>query len=813
VVKLRIRRYILRETALELFCADGRNQMIVVNSQRDAKLVKKQIKKQLKRRVLSGDEQDVSVHTQAWVEGKMCTFQYIMYLNTVAGRSYNDLTQYPVFPWVIADYTSPHLDLGAPATFRDLSKPMGALSEARAQLVKDRFDSFHDPTTPPFHWGSHYSSSGTVCYFLSRVEPFASHLIDLQGGRWDDPDRMFHSVADAWNIASNGSTAQVMELVPEFFYSTLPFINKNRFLFGVKQNRVVLGDVELPPWANGSPTSFVKQHQSALESDYVSEHISDWIDLIFGYKQRGEAAVASLNVFHHLSYEGAVDIDAIKDPIDRAATIDQINNFGQTPRQLFTKPHPKRKARKTITLPELYLIPEKLRAIIARQQDPLDVGIIGSLLCNCVDGKLFYTGAHRNALSPTAHVSWLHPDHSVRVWENGKETSVFEGDPVAFFSCCAVCRDGNMFALGSESGVVRLYHKSRAQGSFIHVPEADRFCYHESAIVSLACSREYSVVVSADASGKCYLWDLNETTFVKELCTGDDPVLAIDIHDLTGDIITCSRSAYILWSVNGDLLAYHSVSSSTANSAAEAVTCCLLCPSPEGYMALQATTLFTGHANGNICVWNVDTNIEVEAGVWRKLQEQSGTLVDRNEFNELKNTNRLVTSPFPDPRPTQMLLKYVLPCFSPVVALSVASTRTLTTQTSSISVLATSGTTAATTSSLTPSSSTSSSSSSSSEQDCSYLMRVTASCSDGSLLHWISHEALSTVNISSNTAFHQTHLPLNDFPSLIKLVPQMQQLKDHFDSKVMQIFRPVSFDKTNPSSAFRVQMDNFRMEQ
>jgi len=29
-----------------------------------------------------------------------------MHLNTLAGRSYNDLMQYPVFPWVISDYTS-----------------------------------------------------------------------------------------------------------------------------------------------------------------------------------------------------------------------------------------------------------------------------------------------------------------------------------------------------------------------------------------------------------------------------------------------------------------------------------------------------------------------------------------------------------------------------------------------------------------------------------------------------------------------------------------------------------------------------------
>jgi len=38
------------------------------------------------------------------------------------GRSYNDLGQYPVFPWILNDYTSEELDLHNPAVFRDLSK-------------------------------------------------------------------------------------------------------------------------------------------------------------------------------------------------------------------------------------------------------------------------------------------------------------------------------------------------------------------------------------------------------------------------------------------------------------------------------------------------------------------------------------------------------------------------------------------------------------------------------------------------------------------------------------------------------------------
>lgn len=38
--------------------------------------------------------------------GEITNFEYLMHLNTMAGRTYNDLMQYPVFPWVLADYQS-----------------------------------------------------------------------------------------------------------------------------------------------------------------------------------------------------------------------------------------------------------------------------------------------------------------------------------------------------------------------------------------------------------------------------------------------------------------------------------------------------------------------------------------------------------------------------------------------------------------------------------------------------------------------------------------------------------------------------------
>lgn len=52
--------------------------------------------------------------------------------------------------------------------------------------------------------------------------------------------------------------------------------------------------------------------RAALEAPYVSSHLHEWIDLIFGYKQTGPASVEADNVFYHLTYEGAVDISKVR---------------------------------------------------------------------------------------------------------------------------------------------------------------------------------------------------------------------------------------------------------------------------------------------------------------------------------------------------------------------------------------------------------------------------------------------------------------------------------------------------------------------
>lgn len=73
---------------------------------------------------------------QRWLNHEISNFEYLTRLNRLAGRTYNDLSQYPVFPWVLADYTSSTIDLRDPRVYRDFAFPMGAQLEARREMLK-----------------------------------------------------------------------------------------------------------------------------------------------------------------------------------------------------------------------------------------------------------------------------------------------------------------------------------------------------------------------------------------------------------------------------------------------------------------------------------------------------------------------------------------------------------------------------------------------------------------------------------------------------------------------------------------------------
>ncbi|KAI1725268.1 beige/BEACH domain-containing protein [Ditylenchus destructor] len=343
-----LRRYALQYVALELFLASRTAIFFAFADQQEVKKVVDHLPRvgvgvkyglpQSRKASLMSPRQ-LFKHSDMQ-RREISNFDYLMFLNTIAGRTYNDLNQYPTFPWILSNYTSENLDLSEASNFRDLSKPIGALSESRKKYFQDRFNNWDDPEVPAFHYGTHYSTQAFTLNWLFRIEPFATFFSSLQSGKFDHSDRLFHSLAETWDHCQK-DTHDVKELIPELFYLPEMFYNDNEFDLGQREDKSRVGDVILPPWAK-SPEHFVMLHRQALESDLVSCQLNQWIDLIFGYKQKGPEAVRATNVFYYLTYEGTINLNSIENKALKEGIEQQILHFGQTPVQLLTEPHPPR---------------------------------------------------------------------------------------------------------------------------------------------------------------------------------------------------------------------------------------------------------------------------------------------------------------------------------------------------------------------------------------------------------------------------------------------------------------------------------------
>jgi len=139
----------------------------------------------------------------------------------------------------------------------------------------------------------------------------------LQGGHFDLADRLFYSLAATYQVVCT-DLSDVREVTPEFYYLPEIFLNRDCLDLGVTQKGLRVDDVILPPWAS-SPYDFVRKNRAALESDHVSAILHKWIDLIFGFKQRGKKAEKALNMYYYMTYEDSVDLDGLEDHL-RVAT-------------------------------------------------------------------------------------------------------------------------------------------------------------------------------------------------------------------------------------------------------------------------------------------------------------------------------------------------------------------------------------------------------------------------------------------------------------------------------------------------------------
>ena len=309
---------------------------------------------------------NLSKLVKSWKNWEISNFDFLMWLNIFGNRSYNDISQYPVFPWILINYEDPlqvehqeiienengrtismalpemqnpiNMEIIQPLktlnnkiqvekviidyVYRDMSLPMGML-EINDESIKrkEEFEMNYetllelgDENNKPYVFGSNYSNPIYVCNYLMRLFPFTHISIELQGKGFDKPDRLFNSVKTSF-FNSTTQKGDVRELIPEFFYLPEMFRNINNLNMGKLDNGDQVGDVLTP--CSDNPYDFIMTMRSCLENNKISLSIHNWIDLIFGYKSRGKEAEKVKNIYKEASYQELIDINKVRNALKK----------------------------------------------------------------------------------------------------------------------------------------------------------------------------------------------------------------------------------------------------------------------------------------------------------------------------------------------------------------------------------------------------------------------------------------------------------------------------------------------------------------
>ena len=585
------RRFQLKDIAIEFFLTSGETHLIVFLSPTE----RNSVMTFLDRAGVSGKikSANLPVTTKLWRQGHLTNFQYLMELNRLAGRTFNDLMQHPVFPWILADYSSSHLNLTLQQSFRNLRRPIAVQSDGSEEKYLTNYNILASDCSAlgalmgPYHYASHYSNTGIVLHYLVRVPPYTAEFVKFQDGNFDLPDRSFHKLETSWLMASEVSASDVKELIPQLFYLPEIFQNTEHFNFGSRQNGQPVEDVELPPWAPDARL-FIKIHRQALESSQVRQELAHWIDLVFGYKQTGSEAVEAVNVFHPATYSG--NQAPLLDQVEARARQTMIETYGQTPVQLFTSPHP---------LPMAELVrPEETSAsscpsllvssvtglqygsyvgaagqpsptVVWQQSQGVTVSSLVRLETNEMIGlppRHLLLGRYTSGRSlgqiysglqlVGSHlVTWGHTDNTLRLRPAGDSESQYWAD-LPWDSVTTGQSHPRVPAvwLGHQSGLISVYQVSQAaRAPSVSSP---RYLHgHCDVVTSIKLCPEFGVAVTTAEDGSLITWDLHSLQYLHHtLLPGQTnsttTSLVADISSKSGEIAVAADSTLHLLTIN-----------------------------------------------------------------------------------------------------------------------------------------------------------------------------------------------------------------------------------------------------------------------
>ncbi|XP_060570848.1 protein FAN-like [Ruditapes philippinarum] len=335
--------------------------------------------------------------------------------------------------------------------------------------------------------------------------------------------------------------------------------------------------------------------REALECDHVSRHLHEWIDLIFGYKQRGEEAEKADNVFYYLTYEGSVDLDSIKDPNERACMEIQIMEFGQVPKQLFTTPHPVRSISKEH--PPDMAIPPHVISQEHRSKTPETDQVEEDAILQTIDftnmHKIVTFSKHKDSITDVKlclekkMAFSVSQDSLLKLYclEEQRQLRSVTIANMALSSCIVMpdCKtvicgawDNNVYFYSVEYGnildtlhahddaVINIYWRNdllftaswdstvklwqmpcpTADDSFI---AAEYFVQldHDYGVSDIAVDDNCDILVSATREGHIYVWDLQKYALKNVFQAHEGVINAVRLDQGCSKIVSCGTDSYL----------------------------------------------------------------------------------------------------------------------------------------------------------------------------------------------------------------------------------------------------------------------------
>ncbi|ESO04795.1 hypothetical protein HELRODRAFT_191731 [Helobdella robusta] len=435
-------------------------------------------------------------------------------------------------------------------------------------------DSLSNVCHRPYHSHNFVSNAAVVYQYNLRLPPFTQLFVQFQGGKFDCPDRVFNSIKEMYRFVTTGINNDAKELLPEFFYLPEFLVNSEGFNLGRTHNGHEVDDVILPPWAKGDPRLFVLVHRQALESQMVVNNLAAWIDLVFGYKQAGEAAKEAFNVYHPNAYFSTLSSIDPDDETRLRAVISQVRSCGQVPKQLFHQAHP---------LPNIKSVSNVFNTAAFRTISPLDTvsglrwgNYVGSpeqvhphvvwikhynhpidrLVC-AGRMKLFVVSGTMDLLLRNNGAEW-----SALIWRDGdgylnvkncppgKRVSISWPFNYAQITCTYPVVSDQVFFFGTQLGLIYACKMPEQEAFSVSKEKKQQTLYpyhqfttlvgHSSYITDMKACEAFRMLYSSSADGNIIFWDLNRLSYIRSVRDHKTQVEMICICTTTADLASVS---------------------------------------------------------------------------------------------------------------------------------------------------------------------------------------------------------------------------------------------------------------------------------